>query len=383
MSDVQWLFIVLAALYGWECSCWLRRGSVAFCNWFGRWFIAHPGGLVGNQSGGFILALPFPPLGTLLTANQFPLSLSPDGVLAWVSTNVNPGWRSVQSGRYARFDHLNGIQVVGRKVMLREIFFKSPTLGQARWIVANLKKIAGLKMEQRADAIASLMRSMFNEKAASQRWTDAFTHWRRVRRVSNTLLVYVFLVAPVAIQNLGFKLSWLGLLIGLLLLTATAAVLFWRSHRALFPEADDERFTHALTILLAPTTAMRAHDVLSRSLLETFHPLTAAKVFLPEQCFRDYARCVLLDMRHPVMPISPPNPEAEATEAYSRRVVLAAAEDFLTRNGLVPDELCRPPKPADELCRAYCSRCNTQFTTADATCTDCGGRPLVPFPAGK
>ena len=85
MSEVQLLFLVLALLYGWECAVWLRRGTVAFGTWLGRaWWIRHPGTLAGNQRGGFILAAPLPPLGCLLTATQFPLSLSPEGALVWV-----------------------------------------------------------------------------------------------------------------------------------------------------------------------------------------------------------------------------------------------------------------------------------------------------------
>ena len=36
MSDLQLLFLVLALLYGWECACWINRGSVAFRSWWVR-----------------------------------------------------------------------------------------------------------------------------------------------------------------------------------------------------------------------------------------------------------------------------------------------------------------------------------------------------------
>src|SRR3954447_2009772 len=104
MTDLQLLFVVLAVIYFWECACWLPRGSVAFLTWFGRrWRQAHPAGLLGNQRGGFVIAPPLPPLGSLLVANQFPLSLSPDGVLAYVAPTVNPGGRPPQSGAFIAF----------------------------------------------------------------------------------------------------------------------------------------------------------------------------------------------------------------------------------------------------------------------------------------
>ena len=71
MNDVQLLFVVVAALYVWECACWLRRGGVAFSSWLGRkWRALQPGSLIANQAGGFVLAWPLPPLGTLFVANQ-------------------------------------------------------------------------------------------------------------------------------------------------------------------------------------------------------------------------------------------------------------------------------------------------------------------------
>src|SRR5688572_19472712 len=117
MSDVQLLFLVLAALYGWECACWLRRGSVAFTTWLGRqWHEKPPGALIGNSRGGFVFAPPLPPLGTIFTSRPLPLSVSPDGVLAYVATNVNSGWRPAQGGRFQAFDSLREVRARGKKL---------------------------------------------------------------------------------------------------------------------------------------------------------------------------------------------------------------------------------------------------------------------------
>ena len=110
--------------------------------------------------------------------------------------------------------------------------------------------------------------------------------------------------------------------------TTAAAVLFHRAHRALYPQAGDERFTHTLTILLAPMATMRAHDTLSRPLLAAFHPLALAKVFLPTNDFHDFARHVLLDLRHPALPVcSSAEPAAHAAEIsgfWAFRIVFGA-----------------------------------------------------------
>jgi hypothetical protein len=192
------------------------------------------------------------------------------------------------------------------------------------------------------------------------------------------VVVYVFVVVPAVIWSLGFLLSWLWLLLGLVSLTITTAVFFTRAHRTLYPEAHDERFTHALTIALAPTSAMRAHDALSRPLLEVFHPLAVAGVLLNDREFRGFARRILLDLRHPAWPQCPnESPAAQATEQYFRQTLLTAAEEFLVRRGLKPEELCRAPVPGDNTSRAYCPRCEAQFTNLDGQCADCGGLALV------
>jgi len=188
---------------------------------------------------------------------------------------------------------------------------------------------------------------------------------------------------PGLIWYFGFGLTWLGLLLGLLALTIATATFFFRAHRALYPNASDERFTLTLTIALAPSSALRAHDALSRPLLENFHPLAVAKRLLPDNEFRTFARQVLLDLRQPARPwgISE-QPEVVATEAYFRSALRSATEEFLNQNGLAPDELGRAPAPADDSCRSFCPRCNAQFTTLSGECADCGGLAVVEFQRG-
>jgi len=386
MSDVQWLFVVLAALYGWECACWVRRGSVVFSTWLGQhWEARHPGTVLANQRGGFIFAAPLPPLGTLLTASQFPLSLSPDGVLAYVATNVNPGWRPEQSGEFHRFDEIREVSARGKKLLVnRAVLLNASSTGWARRLADELKRLLKSDGAKREAGISELIRGMLDTSAIEPRWHELQTRLRPLRWLANVLFVYLFAFAPGLSWFLGFKLSWLGLLIGLFALTTTTAVVFHRAHRALYPTAEDERFAHTLTIALAPMTTMRAQDALSRSCFEGFHPLAVASVFLSKAAFRDFARRVLLDFRHPAEPVcGVANPVAWATEFYFRTTLQRAVEDWLKANGIEPDELCGPPAPADDSCRAFCPRCGTQFTTESGTCTDCGGLALVTFASAK
>ena len=97
MSDLQLLFLVLALLYGWECACWVGRGSVAIRSWLGRrWRITHPGTLLGNQRGGFVFAHPLPPLGTL--DNLISNSMAFGFVFITLGLVAGSAWAFIESG---------------------------------------------------------------------------------------------------------------------------------------------------------------------------------------------------------------------------------------------------------------------------------------------
>jgi hypothetical protein len=382
MSELELLFVVLVVIYGCECTCWLRRGSVAFRTWTGRrWRVAHPGEVLGNQRGGLVFAHPLPPLGTLLTGNQYPLSLSPDAVLAYVAPSINPGWRPAQTEEVVPFDGIRSVEAGARAVRVNgQVLLKAASPGLAAQLARDLRRLSALAPAERAGAIAEILNASLDTKAIEQRWQEFRKQTAKVRLVTNVLFGYLFALAPMVIWQLGFRLCWLGLLLGLLALTITTAILFHRAHKLFYPAAEDERFTHFLTILLSPATTIRAQDVLSRPLFEAFHPLALAKVFCPEQEFRALAQSVVREIRFPGLPVCPrEEPLAQAAERHARAALQQAVEGFLAQGGVRPDELAQPPTPNDETCRSYCPRCLAQFTTSEGSCADCGGLARVSF----
>src|SRR4029077_13530689 len=134
------------------------------------------------------------------------------------------------------------------------------------------------------------------------------------------------------------------------------------------------------TILLSPATTIRAHDALSRPLLERFHPLAIAKVFCAEDRFRNFASTVLRDIGQPALPLCPHSePLAQEAESFSRTLLEKTVEEFLKKNNVSIKKLLQPPIPADPTCLSYCPRCLAHFTTLDSKCDDGGGIPLIPF----
>lgn len=383
MTELQWLFAILVALYAWECIGWVRRGSVAFTTWAGaRWHIQHPTVAVGNHNGGFVFASPLPPLGSLFVANQFPFSLGPDGVLLFVSSTVNPGFRPAQSGRFLDWAEIQMLRLEGKSILFgKEKIYGETTTTMASQLFITLTTLAKLESGARGEAIKQLLRDAMDVRKIEAAKKDYQTRATPIRWLTNILFVHVFIAAPVVIALVGLQSAWIGLVVVMLALTISIATLFHRAHRTLYPVASDDRFTHTLTTAFAAATSMRACDILSRPLLECFHPLGVAKVLLEEKAFRPFARRVLIDLRHPMLPVCPNQLAAAiSTEKFFRSMALETTEVWLKDNKIGVEELCRPPEPMDKSCRAYCPRCEAQFTTVENRCTDCGGRALAIFP---
>jgi hypothetical protein len=384
LSELELLYVVLVLIYGWESSCWVRRGSLLLISWLGRgWRLAHPSALLGNQTGGFRFAPPLPPLGTVLQAVQFPLSIDADAVLAYVSSAINPAGRGLQTGRMIRFSDIQNVQARSRKVYVnKQLLVRT---GSKRLAISLAQKLEALKKISKKEREKTLAESeRLDTGGIEKRWKQFQETTRTLRLLCNLLFVYLFVAAPAILWQFGLEHNWLPLLIGLLGMTTGCSILFRQAHLALYPGPDEERFTHTLTILLSPATAIRARDILSRPLLEEFHPLVVAKVFCSAEQFQELARFCLREVRHPAKPWSPnPDRAASQVEAQARERLRASIEKFIKSSGLDPEKLDGTPERTDASCMSYCPRCLSQFTARSGVCEDCGGLELVPFPESR
>jgi len=328
---------------------------------------------VGNQQGSFILAPPYPPLGIILTANPLPLFFSAEGVAIGGFTSTS-GKLPVQR---RRFDDIKSVEAKGRRLLLNgEVFLKAASPGLSAHFAQRIRSLLKLGAAERTGAIEKMLREAFDAKAIEERWEQFEQSAANIHLLVNSLFFYVFALIPVVIWRLGLKMSWIGLLAGLLMLTVSIAIFFHRAHKMFYPEDEDNRFTHFLVIMLSPVTAIRALDILSRPLLETFHPLAVAGVFCSSEKLRQMAEPVWREIR-----FAPLRGDALASAAdeESRAVFRKIVENFLKRNKVNPVELLRPPPPLDDTCTAYCPRCLSQFVRTEGGCPDCGGLPLETF----
>ncbi len=296
---------------------------------------------------------------------------------------LNPGWRPVQSARYFPFAAVKNVTVTGKAIRIDGApFLKTGSPYLAENLAAQLRRLAGLPQGKRTAALKELLTASLDVEAIRQRLAEFNRQSSMLRLIANVLFFYLFAAAPYSIWRFGLANVWLRLVIGLLALTTTLAVLFYRGHRRLYTDAGDDRITHFCMILLSPATSIRAHDALARPLLETFHPIAVACVLLEPERFREFARRIVLEIRHPCLPVCPTDePGPRAVEGEARTALQAAVEKFLEQQKIDIADLIRPPVPTDEACRSFCPRCNAQFTTTAGECADCGGLPLTAFPA--
>lgn len=382
MGDNQSLLLILGVLYLVECLVWIPRGTVVLTSWLSRRFqLRHPGALLGNGRGSWHLAAPLPPLGTVLFCQQFPVSISPHALYAYSALCLEPGDRLRHSGQWWPWDKIETISTRNRTVQINgTAFCQTSSTGTARFLSNWLRKIRSATPGDRPRLIRQWIQAMLAKDTIRARWQAFQAHNRTLRFLTNLAFVYLFIAVPCLLWRHGWVHVGWWLLGGMLAQTTTIALLFHRAHRALFPQAGEERFKRVLTMLLAPPAALRAAELLGRPLLEHFHMLAVAGLLLPPERFAALGRQFLIDLHYPMLPICPsPNPERVATEQWFRNTLLASTEQFLQEAGLQPENVLSPPLPGEPANRSYCPRCNTQFLREGGTCLDCGGRSLWPL----
>ncbi|HKS37987.1 MAG TPA: hypothetical protein VJW76_12395, partial [Verrucomicrobiae bacterium] len=297
MGELQGLLLVVGIIYLSECLVWVRRGAMAFASsWGTSSRIRHPGVLAGNPRGGLLLTNPLPPLGDIFIVAPFPASLSPEGVFAYLASCLNPAGRRVQTAKYASWDDLQPLQIDGRKVLVGgALFLTATSTFGARHTGDLLGRLRKLSKDDRAAAIHQALSESLDTRKVSEHLREYRRRSNPIRIFANFLFIYLFLIVPPLIWRFGFGVLGLCLLGGMLAQTITLALLFRSAHKALYPDAREERFKPFLTMLLAPPAAIRAPDVLGRHLLEPFHPLAVARILCSPKRFQDFARQVVID----------------------------------------------------------------------------------------
>lgn len=376
MSDLQILYLVLFALYAWECVCWVPRGTFVVRTWLGiRWRLTKANTLVSNAKGGFVLANPLPPLGTIFFTNPLPFSASAKGIF----TRAASGDRSWGGGnKWYDFESLKDLHADHRKILSgKAALFLTPSKSWAQRLVPLLEEWRVQPASKRMEAVRTFLRSSLDIRGLQNRWEVFQRTTRRLRWVANALFAYLFVVTPIVIWLIGLGLTWPFLLAGVLAFTLTISFEFRKRHREFYPDFADDRFTLGLTLVLSPANAIRAFDVLSRPFFEASHPLALARHFCSPQDFRLLAAEVWRNVNYPVLSC---DSEASAdAELQTLEILRSELQRFLEQNGVSVGKLLEAPTKSDPSCLSYCPRCLAQFVTPQTRCRDCGDLESKPL----
>jgi hypothetical protein len=367
MSDLEFLYVVTAAFYLWECTHWLPNSVVPFVSWYGgKSRTAAPFFVAAGRDAGLVMASPLPGLGTLFMASEWPVAVSPLGVANHSGAIV----RFIDQPRFAvrRLRLMAGDQAIARMT----------SLSTGSRLAKELNHLTAVPEARRESMIRdALAESLSVEKVAVRHEEFKQASW--LPRITAALLwMFAFIGAPTVIWRSGLEKTWPWLVGGLVALCGLNAIVFFRAHRRLHPKLDDARFTHLLMVLLFPPAGMRSLDALSRPLMERFHPLAVARQLSDASQFRVLSSRTVRELRYPRAAAPGVTAEGEAIWSWFNETLCSEVGRFVSKNGISIEESLAAPKRLDAECRSYCPRCLSQFTRTRGTCSDCGLR-LVEF----
>ncbi len=382
MSDSQTLLLVLVVLYLGECLLWVRRGGVVFRTWLGRrWTLNVHSGVVANDRGDLHWQWPLPPMGTVNVVRAPSLAITPTGVLGGTSEVLPGQCRPRATGRFIPWESLKSAVADQKRLLVNgELLWQSDSPHEPLRLAALLTHLAALAPAKCLAAVERELAAAFDRAALEAARGQFRKQATPVRRLANTLFGFLLVLAPTAIWRFGWLPTLWFLLPVLVALIALTTRSFLQAHRALYPDAGDERFRLGILIALAPITTVRATDALARSALERFHPLTAAVTLLPRAEATAFARRVWRDLKFPWAPEFPSNdPAAVAAARWFRERELVAVEALLAAEKIDLAALAKQAPPSEPENTQHCERCETQFTAVATRCAECGGRPLIPL----
>ncbi|HWW61125.1 MAG TPA: hypothetical protein VN181_07150 [Thermoanaerobaculia bacterium] len=182
----------------------------------------------------------------------------------------------------------------------------------------------------------------------ARRVTSTQAQTRLLRALAWMLFVALFGVAPLLTWRFGFARIGLTLIAAFVVVNAVMAIVFFRTHRRIDPDDAWHRWTHAIVMLVATPSAVRAIDQATRHALRESDPLAvAAQVAGSED---RVVKTMLRELAHPIG-----DPDRARLES-ARKAGLVHREE-------------PPPRVGDA--SAYCPRCLALYIAGTSDCADC------------
>lgn len=372
MTEFIALYLVVSAIYLFDCVIWVREGTVLFLRSWSKWHISKSSMHFGALSRHACLGRVLPPLTGAVLTRTWCFEVSPEGVQSLRDQPI-----------FISFEELKSIRADGTRVLCNDKLLAAvDSEVHALRLAQFIQCLKSLEPARRQQAILKEFSKNLNVGTAKRRITRLLLASCRMRWECNALFVTLFVGSPVIVWRLGLLSAWLPLVLLIFLLVADITRRFAHLHSVFYPRQTALRRKAAVTMLLSPMAALRAVDALFRDIVVNFDPLAVVEILL-EQSERQRVREKLL--REAFFPLCESIPEMPHGDAHNWFV--GEWRNYLERfvTGQTSDLgriLECPDKQADD-CMVYCPRCLAQFTQAVDTCPDCGRSPLQEFPRGE
>lgn len=373
MNDLQILLLVMVGFYLWECAHWIRRPGIVLRSWLGEASrCVLPTGILSNRLGGFLFASPLPGAGAFFAVQWPPVLVTANAAIAHPDPLDQRDELPPVATVVMTWEEIRRIETQRHHLLINgKKFAAAGSPAGARALAKLISKLKSHPAQERADFVDQWLRTTFDTQVIAQRvdvWRKSIL-WLGVACGLEFLLVVVamgWLLRGLALENV-----WLPFAINLVVVNSIACALFFRAHRRLFPDAFEERIQHTAMMAVFPLATLPAPTLLSRALLEGFHPLAVAAQLSTRSEFENLARRQLRRLR--VRLVKAPEPQ----RPYFQQLDKAIAR-FLRDQKIDVEKLLTPPPANDPDCRSFCPRCEDQFVFATGKCEACGSVPVEP-----
>jgi hypothetical protein len=383
LSDTELILVVLGVIYLIESCAWLRDGNVAFVSFLGR-FRLRTSSPIANDRGGVVFGSPLP-FDQTLFGEPWPIAISPDGILSYSSTSIGIQGNRRPEPIHLAFDDIKSVEADANRIRVNGQIFaslRSPASASAlrQAILDVRKRVPG----ERAKELRKLLRATTDTSRIDQAMDKLQRATAMLRFVTGLLFGQIFFIGPFLYYTYHAADDRYWILFKFLVLSGVCwlaiCLIYYLSHRKLYPTNVAQRRKQVLTYLVSPASALRSADLLGRDTFVLTHPLALACRLCRQVSVHELARRVWIDYRHPLPPTAPlVSAEARAVLEWYRIELGVILSEFLHSLGLDPAELLLPPSAADSGAITYCPRCQRQFVLAAGHCDDCGGMELRSF----
>ncbi len=384
MTDLEFLFLILAAVYLTQCVSWVAPHAKVFTRTVrGRWQAHAPEIELSAWSTKAAVANLLPFSAGVVLAEPEPLPITPQGIVVRVS-GAESAAENESPWELLRWEEMTKITAQGDRVRVDgKTAYRAVSAAEAARLVEFLRGVKKLAGGARASAIEKELKRRCDARAAQERYEEYRAASRWPGAFANLLSVLLLVIVPVYIEMGARVIQWLALLITALVTIVLTTLSFRRAHRGLYPDEKDARFSETLTVALSPFAAMRARDALSRNSLAAYDPLTVALTLLRPAAFETEAARVYRDMHFPVPLAQPPPAEVGKELEWFRDLRNRVLATFIKKHCANPAQFLEAPPRSSPASATYCPRCHAQFRMESGICSDCRGVNLLAFAAGE